>query len=265
MPKRGELDYIRTIGPESAELAFRKPFSEEGCGRYFLDIGAIYCLLPQPPAAILDLGVGTGWTSRFYAQRGYTVLGQDIAPDMIALAERHRDDHALGNLQFIACDYETLDHPAAFDAAIFYDALHHAVDEYAALRSAYNALKPGGICITLEPGEGHAQAPESIRAMELYGVTERDMPPAHIIAVGQQVGFRTGRVYQRSYGPALMHDTSNPPPVPPPARIPSRLRRIASGIKTTLRAAFGPAPQIAPQEATLPWYLRQSSIVVLTK
>ncbi len=86
-------------------------------------------------------------------------------------------------------DYESLHFEEPFDCAVFYDALHHAVDERAALESAYRALRPGGILITHEPGAGHSESPESVRARELYAVTEKDMPPAHIRDLCREIGF----------------------------------------------------------------------------
>jgi hypothetical protein len=57
----------------------------------------------------------------------------------------------------------------------------------------YRALRPGGIVITHEPGAGHSKSPDSIRAMELYGVTEKDMPPAHIRDLCREIGFSSFR------------------------------------------------------------------------
>ena len=53
-------------------------------------MGIIMQLLPATPARVLDLGCGTGWTSTFLALRGYTVVGQDIAPDMLSLARANQ-------------------------------------------------------------------------------------------------------------------------------------------------------------------------------
>jgi SAM-dependent methyltransferase len=83
----------------------------------------------------------------------------------------------------------------AFDAVVFFDALHHAVDERAAVGAAYRALRPGGVCVTAEPGRGHAGAADSVAAVRRFGVTERDMPPARVIAAGRAAGFRRFRVY----------------------------------------------------------------------
>jgi hypothetical protein len=44
-----------------------KPFSEPGRDQLLVEIGIIMGLLPQPPARLLELGSGTGWTSRFFA------------------------------------------------------------------------------------------------------------------------------------------------------------------------------------------------------
>jgi SAM-dependent methyltransferase len=146
-------------------------------------------LLPQPPARLLDLGCGTGWSSAFYARRGYRVVGQDIAPDMIDYAERNRVRYEARDLTFVCSDYESLQFTEPFDCAVFYDALHHAVDERAALASVFRSLRPGGILITHEPGVGHSTSPDSLRAMELYGVTEKDMPPRHIRDLCREIGF----------------------------------------------------------------------------
>jgi ubiquinone/menaquinone biosynthesis C-methylase UbiE len=48
-----------------------------------------HCVLrldPQRGERVLDLATGTGWTSRVVAKRGATVIGADIAADMIAAA-----------------------------------------------------------------------------------------------------------------------------------------------------------------------------------
>jgi SAM-dependent methyltransferase len=199
MPKQGEIDYLKNIGAEGIQHAIDKPFSDPFCGGYLMEIGAIMTLLPPPPGRLLDLGCGTGWTSGFWAKRGYTVVGQDIAADMIEQAIQSRDRQGIAALDFVTCDYESMDFHREFDCAVFFDCLHHAVDEVSALAAVYQALKPGGICITSEPGEGHAQSAESIQAMQQFGVTERDMPPWLIARAAQQVGFRQVQFYPHTY------------------------------------------------------------------
>jgi len=201
MAKQGEIDYLRNIGPEGQEHAFNKPFSDINCGRYLVDLGIIMSLMPPPPAKLLDLGAGTGWTSVFFARRGFNVVGQDIAPDAIELANKNKERNNLNNLDFVQNDYEKMSFREEFDIAIFYDSLHHCIDEEKAMQSAYDALRKGGILITVEPGEGHANSEASKRTVEKFGVTEKDMPPRLIISVGKKIGFKRAQVYRRYINP----------------------------------------------------------------
>jgi SAM-dependent methyltransferase len=95
----------------------------------------------------------------------------------------------------VVSDYEGLQFESEFDCAVFFDALHHAVDEEEAVRQAYRALKPGGVCVTVEPGRGHAQQAVSRNAMDRYNVTEKDMPPSLIVNLGKKTGFRKFTVF----------------------------------------------------------------------
>jgi SAM-dependent methyltransferase len=107
--------------------------------------------------------------------------------DAIAEGEKLKTKYGLSNLSFFHGDFESLTFNNEFDAAIFFDCLHHSLDESKALQSAYNALKPGGILITSEPGYGHHR--RSSKVIQQFGTTERDMPPARILRAGKKVGF----------------------------------------------------------------------------
>ena len=241
MAKIGEVSYVANLSEAEVLHALHKPFSDANRAHYLREIAAILALLPPPPARLLDLGCGTGWTSRFFAHSGYDVVGVDICPDMIRHAERMRLRDGLDNLQFVVSDYEELSFADTFDAAVFFDALHHAVDEGLAVRKAFAALRPGGRCITSEPGEGHHDAATSRAAVERFGVTEKDMPPTKIIELGRQVGFRTFAVYPPA-GENLLIDLSDRTPFrdgPPRRGLFKRLclwlMRRATGME---RAAF---------------------------
>jgi SAM-dependent methyltransferase len=157
-------------------------------------MGAVIGALPRPPADVLDCGVGGGWTSRFLVRAGYRVVGIDISPKMIALAEEDRLADGLQNLSFQVAEYETLAFKEQFDAVLFFDSLHHAADERAAISAAARALRPGGLLITHEPGEGHAASEVGKKAMEQWDVTEKDMPPHLIISLGELAGLRLNRL-----------------------------------------------------------------------
>src|SRR5262245_48491762 len=111
MPKQAEISYVtnmvRVLKVSQAEVEhslMTKPYGDPLRGSYFLDLGQMMKLLPSPPARLLDLGTGSGWTAEFFARCGYGVLGVDVAPDMIELARR-RLARSL-DLRFEVCDYE---------------------------------------------------------------------------------------------------------------------------------------------------------------
>ncbi len=197
MPKQGEISYLKNIGKECLDHASKKPFSDANCGRYLMDRGAIFQLLPPPPAKLLDLGCGTGWTSYIFAKRGYDITAQDISPDMIDYANKNKAKEGLQNVNFIVSGYEDINFDSEFDCAVFYDSLHHAVDEEAALRMVYKALKPGGICVAVEPGKGHDKNETSREAVKKYNVTEKEMHPGKVSKISREIGFSSQRILPR--------------------------------------------------------------------
>jgi SAM-dependent methyltransferase len=193
MPRAGELTYYEQLGETGRQHALSKPFSDEDCGLYLMRVGALFNLLPPPPARVLECGCGTGWLAHFLAQRGYDVMGADVAPNAIRLAKENPIFRRGGAPKFFVADSESLGFELAFDAVIFFDSLHHSVDEAAALRSAYRALRSGGICVALEPGRGHHR--KSLEVEAACDVTEKDMPPSYIRRLGRAAGFKRCRIF----------------------------------------------------------------------
>lgn len=172
MATQGEYAYFKNIGAAGMRHATHKPWSDSQCGMYLMELGAMLGLMPEG-GRLLDMGCGTGWTSVLFAKKGFDVVGQDLVPEAIEAGRRLKQENGLENLDFVVGDYESLRFENEFDVVVFFDCLHHAVDEVEALRSAWRALKPGGICITSEPGRGHER--RSAATVEQFGVTERDM------------------------------------------------------------------------------------------
>lgn len=189
-PKQGEREYFARIGEAGRHHAMRKPFGDENCTRHAINISVFFSLLPPPPGRLVEFGCGTGWLALILAERGYDVVGIDISPDAIGIAEQLRRDRQIPNASFRVADYEEVTIEPAADYVIFHDALHHAESEDAALRAAYAALKPGGLMICIEPGDGHSQSPGSLHAVQEFGVHEKDMPPRKIIRHARAAGFR---------------------------------------------------------------------------
>lgn len=189
-PKQGEREYFARIGEEGRRHALAKPFGDPDCLRYLANTTALLSLLRPPPARIAEFGCGTGWLGQWFARQGYDVLGIDISPEAIALAEQLKAERALANVSYRVADYEDLSIDPPVDYVLFHDALHHAESETSALRAAHAALAPGGMVLCLEPGEGHSRSESSRRAVAEFGVHEKDMPPRRIIRHARAAGFR---------------------------------------------------------------------------
>jgi ubiquinone/menaquinone biosynthesis C-methylase UbiE len=186
------------LGEDGIQHAKNKPFSDPECGVYLIRLGAIMNLIPPPPAKLLDIGCGTGWTSIFFAKRGYSVHGVDISEGMISAAEENKIVNNVRNIEFSVCDYEKMNFDLEFDIVIYFDSLHHSENETLALQSAFKALKNGGICVLLEPGKGHSKAEKSREVIEKFGTIERDMSPEIIWRSAKIVGFSHCYIFPKS-------------------------------------------------------------------
>lgn len=188
-PKQAEREYYARIGEAGRRHAMGKPFGDPQCTQYLINLAVMLSVMRPPPARLVEFGCGSGWLSLIFAQQGYDVVGVDISADGIALAEQLKAERRVANAAFVVGDYEsvTIDPPA--DCVVFHDALHHAEVERDAMRAAYAALAPGGLLVCIEPGDGHSRSPSSVRAVEEFGVHEKEMPPRKIIALGKAAGF----------------------------------------------------------------------------
>jgi SAM-dependent methyltransferase len=104
------------------------------------------------PRKILDFGCGSGDSTTELAALGYDVVGIDVSPDLIAIAEeRARLDGVVDRAKFLAVDGTTATLPgAAYDLVLVQAVLHH-VDLAESLRTLEHVLVPGGHLIIVEP------------------------------------------------------------------------------------------------------------------
>ena len=111
-----------------------------------LEQAAVAELLPsaQRGSRLLDVGCGTGHWSRFFASRGFLVIGVDIAPEMIEIA-RSKDDP---RCRFEVGDACRLPFPdGSFDVVTAITTLEFTRDAGAVVREMFRCLRPAGIVL----------------------------------------------------------------------------------------------------------------------
>src|SRR6266567_6073053 len=90
----------------------------------------VQSMLPHPAQTIVEVGCGNGYLSLELARDDHEVIGIDISPDSIEVAERSRAAYphppGFGSLRYVCIDVNTWQAAEArFDCIIFNHALHH--------------------------------------------------------------------------------------------------------------------------------------------
>jgi SAM-dependent methyltransferase len=137
-------------------------------------------LLPEPPAAVLDMGAGTGFLSLLLAAQGYRVTAADLAPGMLT---RLKAKAAGRGLDIQAVQTDALHPPAgSFDVVIERHLVWTLPDPAGAL-AAWRAAAPEGRLVLVEgswSGRG-ASAAEQLRrnARAFVNLIRRPAPDHH--------------------------------------------------------------------------------------
>ena len=96
---------------------------------------------------LLDVGMGTGFNARLFAQQGFTVEGLESAPEAIAIARKHAADTPI-----IASTFPSALVPEGkYQVVTMLDVLEHIDDDRSALAAAARSLAPGGILLLTVP------------------------------------------------------------------------------------------------------------------
>ncbi len=101
---------------------------------------------PGPEANVLDVACGPGYVSIGFAGVCREVVGIDITPKMLAIAERNRRERGLSNLRFQPGDADQLPFPVgAFDVVVCRFAFHHFEDPARVLAEMSRVCRVGGV------------------------------------------------------------------------------------------------------------------------
>jgi len=201
-----EINYHLSIPGMTSEEVIRggltKPFwSGDSLPLYLKSFLKLAATLEQehlaPPAKLLELGGGTGWMAEFLAQLGFKVVSTTIAPQEVETARKRAEALRVKGvpheLHFLVAPMESVarevQEHCPFDAVFVFEALHHAFDWKAALRSAYACLRPGGrLLICNEPNVLHTAV--SYRVAKLSHTHEIGFSKKELTAQLKAAGFR---------------------------------------------------------------------------
>jgi SAM-dependent methyltransferase len=160
-------------GEAGAYWAARAEQIDEGVAAYhgqLLDAAGI-----EPGARVLDVGCGSGQTTRDAAHRavGGHVLGVDLSSPMLELARRLSVD--VPNVSFEHADAQVHPFPdASFDLVLSRNGVMFFGDFHAAFANLARALRPGGriVLMAWAPLELH----EGVRSIRATLAAGRDLP-----------------------------------------------------------------------------------------
>ena len=159
--------------PTGAESALGLDYSSRLVGAVppavrsrFVGVGNPLALGPiRPGEAVLDLGCGAGFDAiiaAFVVGPAGRVVGIDISPEMLAIAETGRAEARLTNVGFGEAAVEALPFSNdSFDVALSNGVLNLVPDKPAALAEIFRVLRPGGRLQTCDMGlAGEGPRPE---------------------------------------------------------------------------------------------------------
>ena len=200
--KQAEKEYLRRSGSLAWEQL--KPFAPRGAQTLHDSLPlmhdfsvAVTALNLSPGHRVLDLGVGSCWTTEWLARLNVDVVATDIAVDMLLVGRERVGDLGAG---LVTGDLEALPFAAqSFDRALCMNALHHIPDPRLALREIARVLTPSGRLVLIEPGQGHADREASQHATREFGVLEQELEATHLMQLCADAGFARVVVRPLSY------------------------------------------------------------------
>ncbi|NJO81378.1 MAG: methyltransferase domain-containing protein [Blastochloris sp.] len=161
--------------------------------------------LPPAPAAILDVGTGTGFLAVLLSELGHVVTGVDLSSGMLALAEEKCASLANPPQLQIGDAHNPPGDPGSFDVVISRHVLWTLQDPSQALGNWWRLLRPGGTMIAIDglwwsggidPADTDADAPWNALWKSHYSSDVQDaLPLMHaqsidpMAALVQAVGF----------------------------------------------------------------------------
>ncbi len=135
-------------GAQGAFWAARADRFDRSVARY--DAAFLAAADLRPGDRVLDVGCGSGRTTREAARRTGSAVGVDLSSAMLEVARRRAADEGLTGVRFEQADAQVAAFPpASFDVAISRTGAMFFADPVAALANVGRALVPGGRLVLL--------------------------------------------------------------------------------------------------------------------
>jgi ubiquinone/menaquinone biosynthesis C-methylase UbiE len=97
---------------------------------------------------LLDAGCGTGWFSKFSAERGANVTSMDLGENLLAkVALKCKSERIVGSILEIPFQDNV------FDYVISSEVIEHVPDPFKAMQELFRVLKPGGSMVLTTPNK----------------------------------------------------------------------------------------------------------------
>lgn len=99
---------------------------------------------------VLDVGCGGGILATSMAQRGANVTGLDLGEENLKAASLHAQNIGMTDtLKYVLKPVEQLaqEQAGSYDVVTCLEMLEHVPDPYSVVKSCYDLLKPGGVCV----------------------------------------------------------------------------------------------------------------------
>ena len=182
-----------------------KPFDPmPGNPQYFrlmFDLMNILQVMQIPvQGKILEIGSGPGWVTEILLMLGYTVEAVEPSGDLIKIAQErcaglhpHYRHATPPKVRFHQSTLEEIEfEDESFDAILYFDVLHHVVDETVAMEKSFRFLKPGGVLGVVE-GAWHPDFKELeavlMAEMAEYGTLENPFSTDYLDYLLSKSGF----------------------------------------------------------------------------
>ncbi len=154
---------------------------------------------------VLDVASGTGHLAEHTVARGATVVGVDVAANMVKLARRRVPGAVFQEGDAEALPFED-EH---FDVVLCCFGLLHFAQPVLALREAARILKPGGVCaftVWCGPERGNAFFGLIIGAYQAHANMEVGLPPAPPMFALADSAVRDPMLRQAGFGDIQARD-----------------------------------------------------------